>query len=139
MRLTVEGMKAELVKEHHLDALVRAAFAEGRRPRIDHREGEGVHPLGPVEHDARDAVAREPSVEREAARLSTQGVHDEAWVEARLRGPDRREAIACALGQANAGDIVAVLGKGHESGQEINGQVFPFDDREVIRQVSAHA
>lgn len=52
---------------------------------------------------------------------------------------NRQEAIAFALSLAKSGDVVAVLGKGHESGQEINGEIFPFDDRAVIRQVSAHA
>lgn len=45
---------------------------------------------------------------------------------------DRREAIRFALSQASDGDVIAVLGKGHESGQEINGEILPFDDREVI-------
>lgn len=52
---------------------------------------------------------------------------------------DRKAAIAHALNIGAPGDIVAVLGKGHESGQEINGEIFAFDDREVIRQVSANA
>ena len=42
---------------------------------------------------------------------------------------DRREAIATAVATANDGDIVVVLGKGHESGQEIKGVKVPFDDR----------
>ncbi len=41
----------------------------------------------------------------------------------------RREAIAAAVALARPGDVVAVLGKGHESGQEIDGVVRPFDDR----------
>ena len=41
----------------------------------------------------------------------------------------RREAIAVAVGLAEPGDIVAVLGKGHERGQESHGEVVPFDDR----------
>lgn len=52
---------------------------------------------------------------------------------------DRAAAIKEAIHIGEAGDVVAVLGKGHESGQEINGEVYPFDDREVIRLVSAHA
>ena len=52
---------------------------------------------------------------------------------------DRREAIREALSIAEIGDIVAVLGKGHEAGQEVAGVIHPFDDREVIRQESAHA
>lgn len=42
--------------------------------------------------------------------------------------PDRAEAIAYAIGQASAGDIVLVAGKGHETYQEINGERLPFDD-----------
>ena len=42
---------------------------------------------------------------------------------------DRREAIAFAVASAKAGDCVIVLGKGHETGQEINGQIYKFDDR----------
>jgi UDP-N-acetylmuramoyl-L-alanyl-D-glutamate--2,6-diaminopimelate ligase len=30
---------------------------------------------------------------------------------------------------------VVLLGKGHESGQEIDGVVHPFDDREVAAEV----
>jgi UDP-N-acetylmuramoyl-L-alanyl-D-glutamate--2,6-diaminopimelate ligase len=41
----------------------------------------------------------------------------------------RRAAIAAAVALAAPGDVVAVLGKGHESGQEIEGVVHPFDDR----------
>jgi UDP-N-acetylmuramoyl-L-alanyl-D-glutamate--2,6-diaminopimelate ligase len=47
--------------------------------------------------------------------------------------PDRRSAIERALGLAAAGDIVVIAGKGHETGQEIDGVVHPFDDREVAR------
>jgi len=42
---------------------------------------------------------------------------------------DRSEAIRAAVNQANDGDLVIVLGKGHEKGQEVNGVVHPFDDR----------
>jgi UDP-N-acetylmuramoyl-L-alanyl-D-glutamate--2,6-diaminopimelate ligase len=41
----------------------------------------------------------------------------------------RRAAIDEAVRLAGPGDIVAVLGKGHERGQEVNGEVLPFDDR----------
>ncbi|MFC6697826.1 glutamate ligase domain-containing protein [Nocardioides daphniae] len=47
---------------------------------------------------------------------------------------DRREAIRTALRLARSGDIVLVAGKGHESGQEVDGVVTPFDDREVARE-----
>jgi UDP-N-acetylmuramoyl-L-alanyl-D-glutamate--2,6-diaminopimelate ligase len=46
---------------------------------------------------------------------------------------DRASAIDEAVRGAGAGDTVVVLGKGHESGQEIAGVVHPFDDREHLR------
>ena len=42
---------------------------------------------------------------------------------------DRSEAIRTAVNEAKDGDLVIVLGKGHEKGQEISGVVHPFDDR----------
>jgi UDP-N-acetylmuramoyl-L-alanyl-D-glutamate--2,6-diaminopimelate ligase len=54
-----------------------------------------------------------------------------------VRISDRKEAIATALGSAVAGDIVLVLGKGHETGQEIDGVVHPFDDRSLVRELLA--
>lgn len=44
---------------------------------------------------------------------------------------DRGEAIRRALGEAEAGDVVVIAGKGHETGQDIGGAVLPFDDRLV--------
>jgi UDP-N-acetylmuramoyl-L-alanyl-D-glutamate--2,6-diaminopimelate ligase len=41
----------------------------------------------------------------------------------------RRQAIAEAVRRAGSGDVVALLGKGHERGQEVAGEVHPFDDR----------
>jgi UDP-N-acetylmuramoyl-L-alanyl-D-glutamate--2,6-diaminopimelate ligase len=45
---------------------------------------------------------------------------------------DRAEAIAYAVSLARAGDTVAVLGKGHELGQEIMGKTLDFDDRVIL-------
>jgi UDP-N-acetylmuramoyl-L-alanyl-D-glutamate--2,6-diaminopimelate ligase len=47
--------------------------------------------------------------------------------------PDRYAAIERALEAARAGDVVVIAGKGHEQGQEVEGRVLPFDDREVAR------
>jgi UDP-N-acetylmuramoyl-L-alanyl-D-glutamate--2,6-diaminopimelate ligase len=49
--------------------------------------------------------------------------------------PDRRRAIALAIGRAGRGDVVLVAGKGHEQGQERDGVVTPFDDRDVAREI----
>jgi len=46
---------------------------------------------------------------------------------------DRAAAIREAVAGAGEGDTVAVLGKGHESGQEAAGVVHHFDDREQLR------
>jgi len=47
---------------------------------------------------------------------------------------DRRQAIRTALAQARGGDVVLILGKGHEQGQEREGVVTPFDDRQVASE-----
>jgi UDP-N-acetylmuramoyl-L-alanyl-D-glutamate--2,6-diaminopimelate ligase len=41
----------------------------------------------------------------------------------------RRAAIAEAVRLAESGDVIALLGKGHERGQETAGETHPFDDR----------
>jgi UDP-N-acetylmuramoyl-L-alanyl-D-glutamate--2,6-diaminopimelate ligase len=51
--------------------------------------------------------------------------------------PDRRRAIAAALGAAEPGDLVLVAGKGHETTQTVGERVLPFDDRAVSREVLA--
>jgi len=48
--------------------------------------------------------------------------------------PDRAEAIACGLGEAQPGDCVLIAGKGHETYQIVGHERVPFDDREVARQ-----
>jgi UDP-N-acetylmuramoyl-L-alanyl-D-glutamate--2,6-diaminopimelate ligase len=47
---------------------------------------------------------------------------------------DRAEAIQLAVNLAQPGDVVIILGKGHERGQEIQGVIHPFDDRLVLAQ-----
>ena len=49
----------------------------------------------------------------------------------------RREAIAEAIRLAGPEDIILLAGKGHETGQIIGSQVFPFDDAEVARECAA--
>ena len=51
--------------------------------------------------------------------------------------PDRRQAIMLATGLAGAGDVVVIAGKGHERGQEQDGTISPFDDRDVAREILA--
>ena len=55
--------------------------------------------------------------------------------------PDRRAAIAAAIGQAGRDDIVLIAGKGHEQGQIIGVgeamRILPFDDVTVARECAA--
>jgi UDP-N-acetylmuramoyl-L-alanyl-D-glutamate--2,6-diaminopimelate ligase len=51
------------------------------------------------------------------------------WIE------DRRRAISLALDMAKPGDCVLIAGKGHETYQEFADTVFPFDDRQVAREL----
>jgi len=49
--------------------------------------------------------------------------------------PDRKEAIARALGLAKKGDYVLIAGKGHEKYQVIKEHKIPFDDAEIARSL----
>jgi UDP-N-acetylmuramoyl-L-alanyl-D-glutamate--2,6-diaminopimelate ligase len=46
---------------------------------------------------------------------------------------DRREAIRTAVAMLQSGDTLIVAGKGHEEGQTIGTQTFPFSDHEEVR------
>jgi UDP-N-acetylmuramoyl-L-alanyl-D-glutamate--2,6-diaminopimelate ligase len=48
---------------------------------------------------------------------------------------DRKEAIKTAVSLTQPSDIVLVAGKGHEKYQEIKGVKYPFDDKEVLREI----
>ncbi|SHK08735.1 UDP-N-acetylmuramoylalanyl-D-glutamate--2,6-diaminopimelate ligase [Roseomonas rosea] len=48
----------------------------------------------------------------------------------------REAAIAEAMAALGPGEVLAVAGKGHESGQTIAGVIHPFDDVEVVRRLA---
>lgn len=50
---------------------------------------------------------------------------------------DRRTAIETAVGEAKAGDVVVIAGKGHETGQIVGDRTLPFSDHEVVRETLA--
>jgi UDP-N-acetylmuramoyl-L-alanyl-D-glutamate--2,6-diaminopimelate ligase len=103
----------------------------------------------------RDPTKRAPMGEVAAALADTVVVTSDnprseqpsAIIEAVLRGiddrdgvavvPDRREAIATAIGRARSGDVVVIAGKGHETTQTTGETVVPFDDRAVAREILA--
>ena len=49
--------------------------------------------------------------------------------------PDRERAIRMAISKAEAGDVVILAGKGHETYQILRDGPIPFDDREVARRI----
>lgn len=57
--------------------------------------------------------------------------------EKRVVIPDRREAIAWALGEAKKDDVVLLAGKGQETYQEIMGERRHLDEREVVAEYFA--
>ncbi len=52
---------------------------------------------------------------------------------------DRAEAVAEAVAGLDAGDILVVAGKGHETGQIVGTDVHPFDDVSVLAAAMAEA
>jgi len=48
---------------------------------------------------------------------------------------DRREAIKHALSWAQAGDVLVLAGKGHETYQTFKDKTIHFDEREVVREL----
>lgn len=46
---------------------------------------------------------------------------------------ERRSAIATAIAEAGAEDVILVAGKGHEDYQEVSGTRHPYSDRETVR------
>ncbi|MCW5696744.1 MAG: UDP-N-acetylmuramoyl-L-alanyl-D-glutamate--2,6-diaminopimelate ligase [Bauldia sp.] len=46
--------------------------------------------------------------------------------------PGRGEAIARAVAMLEAGDVLCIAGKGHETGQIVKGEVLPFSDHDAV-------
>ena len=68
----------------------------------------------------------DPASVRAAVRAGAEGAGTPAKI---IEVAGRRAAIDEAVRLAGPGDVIALLGKGHEPGQEVNGQMLPFDDR----------
>ena len=52
---------------------------------------------------------------------------------------DRGEAIRAAVGLLEAGDVLVVAGKGHETGQIVGAETLPFSDRDAVMAALAEA
>jgi UDP-N-acetylmuramoyl-L-alanyl-D-glutamate--2,6-diaminopimelate ligase len=49
---------------------------------------------------------------------------------------DRREAIAAAIADVDPGDLLVIAGKGHETGQVVGSETYPFDDAAIVREIT---
>ena len=50
---------------------------------------------------------------------------------------ERAEAITAGVAQLRKGDVLLIMGKGHEAGQQVGDQLLPFDDASVALEVVA--
>jgi len=50
--------------------------------------------------------------------------------------PDRKEAIGFAVNNAVPGEVVLIIGKGHQLYEEIEGIKHPFDEREIVKALN---
>ena len=48
---------------------------------------------------------------------------------------NREEAIEYAIKNAKKGDIILLLGKGHEKFPEIKGHIYEFDEKKIIERI----
>jgi UDP-N-acetylmuramoyl-L-alanyl-D-glutamate--2,6-diaminopimelate ligase len=136
---------------HTPDALAKALLA--LRPLADQRGGQlwcvfgcggdrdtGKRPLmGAIAASHADRVlvtSDNPRSEKMDAIISQilLGLSGDAAVDVE---PDRARAIAYALAQAGANDVLLIAGKGHEDYQEVAGQRRPFSDIDQVRRALA--
>ncbi len=52
--------------------------------------------------------------------------------------PDRAKAVAYAVKEAKPFDVVLIVGKGHETYQEIQGVRYPMDDHELVERAESN-
>ena len=127
---TDDGMHAVL--ESMKDRDISVVFGAGgnrdkqKRPRMGAVAGRYANKIYVTSDNPRDEV---PEQILEDILL---GLHGKDNVTA---CPDRRMAIKLALEALQENEVLLVLGKGDEDYQEIKGVKYPFDDREVVREL----
>ena len=133
---------------HTPQAVAAALAATGDRRRIvvlgcgGDRDRHKRRPMGAAAAAGADVVvvtddnprSEDPAAIRaEVVAGAAEAVRDGGLSAQVLDGGDRTSAIRQALELARPGDVVAILGKGHEDGQELAGQVLRFSDAETVR------
>jgi UDP-N-acetylmuramoyl-L-alanyl-D-glutamate--2,6-diaminopimelate ligase len=107
----------------------------GKRPAMGAAAAAGSDVLVITDDNPR---SEDPAAIRAAMRAGVEDVPADRRAEV-LEIGDRRAALAAAVDLARPGDTLLVAGKGHETGQEVAGQVLPFDDRSVLRDLLRQA
>ncbi len=102
----------------------------GKRPLMGERAARLADVLVVTDDNPR---SEDPAVVRAAVLAGAETVDEQQRAEVHEVG-DRRAAIRLAVSLAGEGDVLIVAGKGHETGQEVQGTVHPFDDRAVLRE-----
>jgi UDP-N-acetylmuramoyl-L-alanyl-D-glutamate--2,6-diaminopimelate ligase len=96
---------------------------QGKRPVMGAAAARGADLVLVTDDNPR---TEDPGAIRAAVRAGAERAAAEAVI---VEVAGRRAAIDEAVRLAEPGDVIAVLGKGHERGQEIAGRTEPFDDR----------
>jgi UDP-N-acetylmuramoyl-L-alanyl-D-glutamate--2,6-diaminopimelate ligase len=103
---------------------------QGKRPFMGEAAARGADIVVVTDDNPR---TEDPATVRAAVRRGAEAVDGPRVLEI----PGRHEAIVDAVGLASPGDVVALLGKGHERGQETAEGTIPFDDRiELIQALT---
>ena len=106
----------------------------GKRPTMGAAAARGADLVVVTDDNPR---SEDPAAIRAAVRTGAERAGAAAKI---LEVAGRRAAIDEAVRLAGPGDVVAVLGKGHERGQEVAGEIVPFDDRiELAAALTARA
>jgi UDP-N-acetylmuramoyl-L-alanyl-D-glutamate--2,6-diaminopimelate ligase len=103
----------------------------GKRPAMGAAAAAGSDVLVVTDDNPR---SEDPAVIRAAMLAGVRDVPEDRRAEIH-EVAGRRDALAAAVALARPGDTLLVAGKGHETGQEVDGTVHPFDDRDVLREV----
>ncbi len=96
---------------------------KGKRPLMGAAAARGADLVVVTDDNPR---TEDPAAIRAAVRAGAEQASTAAKI---IEVAGRRAAIDEAVRLAGPGDVIAVLGKGHERGQEVGGEVLPFDDR----------
>lgn len=127
---TDDGMHAVL--ESMKDRDISVVFGAGgnrdkeKRPRMGAVAGRYANKIYVTSDNPRDEVAEHILEDILIGLMGKEGV---------TATPDRRLAIKMALNAQEKNEVLLILGKGDEEYQEIKGVKYPFDDRNVVREL----